>query len=68
MIQVNVVALTSHSIGNSDPSNTVQVTCPARAPAPHVTQQPSYKKGSVTIAFEKPTGNVPHGEDIIFYR
>ena len=67
-INVNVVAVTSHSIGNSEPSNTLQVTCPTQPAPPHIVQQPSYKKGSVTIAFEKPSNNVPYGEDIIFYR
>ena len=67
-ISVNVVAVTSHSIGNSELSNTLQVTCPTQPASPHIVQQPSYKKGSVTIAFEKPSDNVPYGEDIIFYR
>ena len=64
-----MTALTSHHVGPSEPSNTMHVVCPPRPPPPHVMQQPSYKKGTTIVAFEKPTsGSVPYGTDIIMYR
>ena len=55
---------------DSDVSNTVKITCPSLPPAVSLNQQPSYKKGSVTIAWERPPGaeSTPFGEEVIYYR
>lgn len=67
---VTVAAVTTHPVGDSQPSNVIKVTCPHKPMVPLITQQPSYKQGSVLIAWEKPPGSehAAHGEDIVFYR
>ena len=69
-ITVTVVTVTDHPIGNSPPSNAIKVTAPHKPPAPHLTEQPSYKKGAVIVAWDKPEGteHMPYGEDIVSYR
>ena len=69
-VKVTIVALTDHPVGHSEPSNTIKVICPHQPPPPPIGQQPSYKKGSVIVAWDKPPGtdSVPYGEDIVFYR
>ena len=46
------------------------MTCPPKPPVPQAGQQPSYKRGSVIVGWEKPNAGqaVPFGEDIVFYR
>lgn len=69
-IVVQVLAVTNHQVGESEPSNAVRVSCPPRPPPVLVQQQPSYRKGSVIVGWEKPNAgeHVPYGEDIIMYR
>ena len=70
MVKVQVQSLTSSSMGDSEPSNTILVYCPPKPPAPSISQQPSHKKGTVTVAWERPQGfeHANYGEDIYFYR
>ena len=69
-IKVNVQSLTERSIGDSELSNTVRVTCPAKPPPPAISQQPSYKNGTVMVGWDRPAGfeHATYGEDIGFYR
>ena len=69
-VRVSVVAVTGHAVGDSRPSDIVKVMCPSIPPAPTVTQQPSYKAGSVVLAWDRPAAmeHISHGEDIIMYR
>ena len=67
---VQVVAVVQHQVGNSEPSNSIRVSCPPRPPPVFVQQQPSFKKGTVIVAWEKPNSgeHVPYGEDVVMYR
>ena len=71
-IKVCVQAVVDHnrSISHSEASNVIRVTCPAKPPAPAISQQPSYKQGTAVIAWERPPGfqHASYGEDIAFYR
>lgn len=64
------MTLTDGKVGDSDLSNVIKVTNPAVPPPVSLAQQPSYKQGTVTLAWERPAGmeNAPFGEDIIYYR
>ncbi|CAH1782616.1 unnamed protein product [Owenia fusiformis] len=68
-IRVKVITLTEHRVGNSGPSNIVKVSCPNCPPPPNISQQPSYKRGLVIIAWEKPEsiGGSDKREDILYY-
>jgi len=69
-MKVAVVVATDNAVGDSEPSNVINVTCPASPPSPHITQQPSFKKGTIIVAWDRPPGmeHAPYGEDIIYYR
>ena len=68
-IKVDVIAVTDHEVGNSQPSNTIKIACPVRPPTPSISQQPSFKKSAVIVAWEKPTYNTSSAfEDISSYR
>ena len=69
-IKVSVVVATDNAVGDSEPSNMINVTCPSTPGAPHITQQPSFKKGTMIVAWERPGGmdHAPFGEDVIYYR
>ncbi|XP_064633270.1 uncharacterized protein LOC135491376 [Lineus longissimus] len=67
-ISIQVVACTTHAVGNSQASTPLLVSCPLKPPVPTISQQPSYKKGCVVIGWEKPTGReFAIGEDIVLY-
>ena len=53
-ISINIVA--ESTAQESEPSKTVHITCPSRPTAPCISQQPSYKRGCVLIAWSRPTG------------
>ncbi|CAL1538548.1 unnamed protein product [Lymnaea stagnalis] len=55
-LSIYVVALSEFGEDESDPSKTIHITCPPRPPAPVISQQPSYKRGCVLIAWAKPEG------------
>ena len=69
-MRVQLVAQTNNAVGDSDPSNIIKVSCPSNPPATFVTQQPSYKKGTVIMGWDAPSGteHAPMGEELIFYR
>ena len=62
--------MTDGKVKDSDVSNTVKVTCPSLPPNVSLNQQPSYKKGTVTVAWDRPPGSesAPFGEEILYYR
>ena len=64
------MTITVHAIGHSEPSNAIKVTGPSPPAAPHIAEQPSYKKNAVIVAWDKPPGSehAAYGEDIIAYR
>lgn len=49
----------------SNPSKTIHITCPRRPPAPTISQQPSYKRGCVLLAWDKPRGHPDTSEETI---
>ncbi|XP_041347758.1 uncharacterized protein LOC121367568 [Gigantopelta aegis] len=53
-ISVYVVAVTSRANQESEPSKTIHLSCPRRPPVVSISQQPSYKKGCVLVAWDKP--------------
>ncbi|KAL5013163.1 hypothetical protein ScPMuIL_007433 [Solemya velum] len=68
-LSVYVVAVTKQASIESEPSRTIHLTCPRRAPAVSISQQPSYKRGTVLIAWERPEGHTfaTNEEDISLY-
>lgn len=53
-----MIAVTNHPVGDSRPSNTINVTCPTIPGSPLIVNQPSYKKGVVVIAWDAPKPSV----------
>lgn len=51
---VNIVSVLARAGQESAPSKTIHITSPVRPPAPTISQQPSYRKGCVLIAWDKP--------------
>ena len=64
-ISINVVAVMARAAQESNPSKTIHITCPRRPPAPTVSQQPSYKRGCVLLAWDKPRGHPDTSEETI---
>ncbi|GFN84346.1 fibronectin, partial [Plakobranchus ocellatus] len=68
-LRVHLVAVSEFADQESEPSRSVHITCPPRPPAPVISQQPSYKRGCVLMAWNKP-GNLSissNQEAITFY-
>ncbi|XP_067685414.1 uncharacterized protein [Haliotis asinina] len=67
-LSVYVVAITSRASQESEPSRTMHITCPRRPPAVVISQQPSYKKGCVLVAWDKPRyTHASNDEEISLY-
>ncbi|XP_046358181.2 uncharacterized protein LOC124136325 [Haliotis rufescens] len=67
-LSVYVVAITSRASQESEPSRTMHITCPRRPPAVAISQQPSYKKGCVLVAWDKPRyTHASNDEEISLY-
>ncbi|KAK6994911.1 fibronectin, partial [Biomphalaria glabrata] len=68
-MSIYVTAFSEFGQDESDPSRTVHITCPPRPTAPVISQQPSYKRGSVLIGWTKPEsqGLNSREEAISFY-
>lgn len=58
-LQVQVIALTNHPVGDSRPSNSLQVVCPADPEPPLIVSQPGFKKGLVVVAWDAPKPSIP---------
>ncbi|XP_055882729.1 uncharacterized protein LOC106055997 isoform X2 [Biomphalaria glabrata] len=68
-MSIYVTAFSEFGQDESEPSRTVHITCPPRPTAPVISQQPSYKRGSVLIGWTKPEsqGLNSREEAISFY-
>ncbi|XP_059161356.1 uncharacterized protein LOC131944640 isoform X2 [Physella acuta] len=68
-LSISVAALSEFGGEESESSPTLRITCPAVPPVPIVSQQPSYKRGSVLIAWTKPEAQDQRSneETITFY-
>ncbi|XP_012935394.1 uncharacterized protein LOC101845075 isoform X2 [Aplysia californica] len=68
-LSVYVVAVSEFADQESEPSQTLHISCPLRPPAPSISQQPSYKRGCVLMAWNKPTGHTYSSNDeaVTFY-
>ncbi|GFR62047.1 fibronectin, partial [Elysia marginata] len=68
-LRVHLVAVSEFADQESEPSRSVHITCPPRPPAPVISQQPSYKRGCVLMAWTKPEGHSisSNQEAIAFY-
>ncbi|XP_076447663.1 uncharacterized protein LOC143284653 isoform X3 [Babylonia areolata] len=64
-ISINVVAVMARAAQESAPSKTIHITCPRRPAAPTISQQPSYKRGCVLLAWDKPRGHPDSTEETI---
>ena len=64
-ISINVVAVMARAAQESAPSKTIHITCPRRPAAPTISQQPSYKRGCVLLAWDKPRGHPDTTEETI---
>ena len=53
-LKVAVRACTNHSVGCSEPSNLIRVTCPQQPIPPILEEHPSYKRDTIVIGWQKP--------------
>lgn len=65
-----VKAVSEFAEQESLPTRTVHITCPARPPAPVISQQPSFKQGCVLMSWNKQHGwsYSSNRETISYYR
>lgn len=68
-LSVYVAAVTKQASQESEPSRVLHITCPRQPPAVAVSQQPSYRQGTVLISWERPKGHTfaTNEEDISLY-
>ena len=65
------MAITNHPVGDSRPSEPLTIICPSLPEPPLITNQPSYKKGVVIIAWDPPKQSMPgspgHAANTTYY-
>ena len=64
-VSINVVAVMARAAQESAPSKTIHITCPRRPAVPTISQQPSYKRGCVLLAWDKPRGHPDSTEESV---